>query len=446
MRKQIKCKTEYYEKSNPPHRHPGFGRKPTLRGPSLPFDGARGGRTGQRRRICDGRAAERRRAGGGPDDRRPGTVRTESRTGQLHAANSVPRVRPRDESGARGGGQRSGRIRDAGLGHRHRERGGEGSAGAARGGPLRGRCGQRPGGHRQGRHRTARTGARRLDRRREDLDQRQKRLESLRQRPGAAHGARTAADLPAVAPGRGDSENRGRARDGRRLRCRLGGRRDPHHAQKAPRERHRRLGGVQHDAVGHHRPPQSLGQHQRPLGPRGPLRLGVGIFRERQNDHRRANALQCGGQVAQRPFGDEGPHPQLRGQRRDGRRDRPAAQRRRGVRILAQPRRRAQRHLHRFPDGGRDGPHEEPVRQPQPQGQLFGDVQLHLEDRHAGLDAQAAGRLHAPRNRHPERQREPHHGPPETSSTRSTATTPRASTTSPRRRWPSKSTFRPAGR
>ena len=180
MRKQIKCKTEYYEKSNPPHRHSGFGRKPTLRGPSLPFDGARGGRTGQRRRICDGRAAERRRAGGGPDDRRPGTVRTEGRTGRLHAANSVPRVRPRDESGARGGGQRSGRIRDAGLGHRHRERGGEGSAGAARGGPLRGQCGQRPGGHRQGRHRTARTGARRLDRRRKDLDQRQKRLESLR--------------------------------------------------------------------------------------------------------------------------------------------------------------------------------------------------------------------------------------------------------------------------
>lgn len=43
--------------------------------------------------------------------------------------------------------------------------------------------------------------------------------------------------------------------------------------------------------------------------------------------------------------------------------------------------------------------------------QLFGDVQLHLESRHAGFDAQTAGRLHAPPDRLPQRQREPHHAP-----------------------------------
>ena len=101
MRKQLKCKAEYYEKTDSPHRHPGFGRKSAFGGPSLPLDRARGGRAGKRRRICDGRAAERLRTGGGPHDRRPGAFRTESRAGQLHAANPVPRVRPREKGGPR---------------------------------------------------------------------------------------------------------------------------------------------------------------------------------------------------------------------------------------------------------------------------------------------------------------------------------------------------------
>ena len=139
-----------------------------------------------------------------------------------------------------------------------------------------------------------------MDRRGENINQRQERLEGLRQRPRTAHGAGTAADLPAVAPGRGDSENRGRAHLGRRLRCRLGGRHHPHHAQKTPRERRQRLGGVQHDAGRDRTQVQSVGQHQPAFGPRGLLRLGMGIFRKGRDDHRRADALRGRGTASAR--------------------------------------------------------------------------------------------------------------------------------------------------
>ena len=226
-----------------------------------PLDGPRGGRTGKSRRIRNGRPAERNRAGGRHGNRRRRALRAESRPRRIHALDSVSRIRPREEAGARGAGEPPGRFRDARLGDRHPERGGKGPAGAARSRPVRGRRGERPGGHRQRRHRAAGTRPRRMDRRGEDFDQRQERLEGLRQRPRAAHGAGTAADLPAVAPGRGDSENRGRAHHGSRLRRRLGGRHHPHHAQKTPRERRRRLGVVQHLAGHNHSPIRSVGQH-----------------------------------------------------------------------------------------------------------------------------------------------------------------------------------------
>ena len=141
---------------------------------------------------------------------------------------------------------------------------------------------------------------RRMDRRRENINQRQERLEGLRQRPRTAHGAGTAADLPALAARRGDPENRGRTDDGRRLRCRLGGRHHPHHAQKTPRERRQRLGGVQHDAGRDRTQVQSVGQHQPAFGPRGLLRLGMGIFRKGHDHHWRADAPPGRGQGAER--------------------------------------------------------------------------------------------------------------------------------------------------
>ena len=202
-----------------------------------------------------------------------------------------------------------------------------------------------------------------MDRRGENINQRQERLEGLRQRPRTAHGAGTAADLPAVAPGRGDSENRGRAHLGRRLRCRLGGRHHPHHAQKTPRERRQRLGGVQHDAGRDRTQVQSVGQHQPAFGPRGLLRLGMGIFRKGRDDHRRADALRGRGQGAERTFVDERPQPQPRDQRRRGGRDRRQEQRRRGVRVLAQPERGAERHLHGFPERRHGDTHGQPFRQ-----------------------------------------------------------------------------------
>ena len=249
-----------------------------------------------------------------------------------------------------------------------------------------------------------------MDRRGENINQRQERLEGLRQRPRTAHGAGTAADLPAVAPGRGDSENRGRAHLGRRLRRRLGGRHHPHHAQKTPRERRQRLGGVQHDAGRDRTQVQSVGQHQPAFGPRGLLRLGMGIFRKGRDDHRRADALRGRGQGAERTFVDERPQPQPRGQRRRGGRDRQQEQRRRGVRVLAQPKRGAERHLHGFPERRHGDTHGQPFRQTRHPQQLLGDVQLHPQDRHARLDAQTPCRLHAPRNRLRKRQLQPHDG------------------------------------
>lgn len=47
MHRQIKCKTEYYEKTDPPYRNARSGRDPALCGASLPLDGPRGGRTGK---------------------------------------------------------------------------------------------------------------------------------------------------------------------------------------------------------------------------------------------------------------------------------------------------------------------------------------------------------------------------------------------------------------
>lgn len=57
------------------------------------------------------------------------------------------------------------------------------------------------------------------------------------------------------------------------------------------------------------------GQHQPAFGPRGLLRLGMGIFRKGRDHHRRADALRGRGQGAERTFVDERPQPQPRGQR-----------------------------------------------------------------------------------------------------------------------------------
>lgn len=172
----------------------------------------------------------------------------------------------------------------------------------------------------------------------ENINQRQERLEGLRQRPRTAHGAGTAADLPAVAPGRGDSENRGRAHLGRRLRRRL--RREASSASRLKKRRENGVNGsvafntTQGEIVHRYNP---SGQHQPAFGPRGLLRLGMGIFRKGRDHHRRADALRGRGQGAERTFVDERPQPQPRGQRRRGGRDRRQEQRRRGVRVLAQP-------------------------------------------------------------------------------------------------------------
>lgn len=250
-----------------------------------------------------------------------------------------------------------------------------------------------------------------MDRRREDLDKRQVGLEGLCQRPRTAHGARAAAHLPALAARRGDPEDRGRTDDGRRLRRRFIGRHHQDHAPQTPRER---VGRVAVDAHHTERAPPLLyaeRQHQHPHGAPRPLCLGVGRPGKGHGRLGRTHRLHHGRHEPHVPFGNRRTRPQLRRQHRLGIRNKPQAQHRRRVRILAQQRKGPERLLHRLHGRGRRDPYAKPLRHAQHPQQLFGDVQLHLQARHARVDAQAAGRLHAPRNGGRQRQFQPHHLP-----------------------------------
>ena len=361
MQRILQLKTEYYEKTYSPYPAARNGCGERNSGPHVSGRRPRRGRAGTGRGVCDGGTAQGRRAGGRHGDRRRRTFRAEGPDGRIHPLDPVSGFRSRPAAGARRCGQRSGRHRAEKLLDADRGRGGQGAADPPRGRPLCRRCGQRPGGDRQGWHRTAGARSGRMGGRREDLDQRQERFEGVRQRPRAAHGTGAAADLPAFAARRRHPENRGRAHDRRGLRCGFVGRHHPDNAPQTPRKRH---GGV---AVGRFAagPLGAVGQspcaRQLPFGTARPLRAGVVQPRNRRIRIGRKHPLHVGEQQSRSPLRKIRTRPEFRRELRFGVRDQFPPERRRGVRILAQPRKRSQRLLHGL-HGRRGGdPHRQPL-------------------------------------------------------------------------------------
>ena len=283
--------------------------------------------------------------------------------GRVSPVGTIPRVRPRRAAGAGRGEQRPGRDRDEKLGDpdqgvvvkaqliRRRPT----ASWSAWPTPLR---------------RSARTASscwnahRAFGSTTEDLDKRQVGLEGLCQRPQNAW-SRAAAHLPALAARRGDPEDRGRTDDGRRLRRRFIGRHHQDHAPQAPRNR---LDGslsmrtTQNRRHHFYTPSGNINIHT------GRLDLYASAWADLGKGHGRlgrTHRLHHGRHEPHVPFGNHRTRPQLRRQHRLGIRNKPLAQHRRRVRILAQQRKGPERLLYRLHGRGCRNPHGKPLRHTQ---------------------------------------------------------------------------------
>lgn len=246
-----------------------------------------------------------------------------------------------------------------------------------------------------------------MDQRREDLDQRQERHEGIHQRPRAEARTRTAGRLPALAARRGDPEDRGGTRHGSRPRRRRLGRHHPHHAPQAARERRAGV-GLDADATERHRTRllpgcERCGAH----GQVGLQRVGMGIARQLDDANLRANRLHAQQQAAGGPVGGCVGRPQRRGDARGNSLDQRPPQPRGRV-LLPAPQHAERDRRDNRPHGRKPHEHREPLHRQRHHRRLRGDIQLCVEDRHAGFDVQGAGRLRAPQHGDRAPQPEPH--------------------------------------